>query len=52
LKEATNKILLEVDHDEKRFAEKFLGIIGTDFKKALKIVLIVALSFVPSLFSK
>jgi hypothetical protein len=52
MKEAMDKIAEVVISDKKQFEYKFLGIYELRFSKAVKIVLLVLFSFVPSLFDK
>ena len=52
MKEAMDKIIQVVDSDKKSYIYKFLGLYKVEFKEAMKIVFLIQLSFVPSLFNK
>jgi hypothetical protein len=51
LKDSMDSLMRYVDRDEVVHTERFLGM-ETNFKLALRIALLVAVSFVPNLFHK
>lgn len=44
--------MFQVDRDKQKHQEKFIGTIEADFKLGLRVIVLVIVSFVPTLFHK